>query len=392
MIGREDIQLLFDGQLYRFADNRQREIFASAPQRYSPALGGDCVVTFAETGQRAPGDLRYGLQHQQRLFFFDGPVQLERFRANPEHYADADLAHDGNCVVSKVDRRQVVAGLPGTDVTVGGLRYRFLGSHQRAQFFANLSRYGARVLDVADPGSAVSTLEGTAEKPVLAMASPSEAKLSDSSSRDQEASAPQGKQAAAPDDGDRSPADAKLAMAGYCPVSIRDKGTWEEGAARYRVAYDGHLYQFVGETEKALFAENPSLYIPALGGDCVVSLVNSKKHIAGSIYHMVAYEDRLFLFAGPEEQLLFKADPAAFADADLAHDGNCIVTLAETGETVAGHAEHLSWFQGKRYYFASDEQKAKFLANPDRYINPIGAVESPGTEGRDDSNPSDASQ
>jgi len=107
--------------------------------------------------------------------------------------------------------------------------------------------------------------------------------------------------------------DAKAALAGYCPVSIRDNGTWEEGDPRLQMKYDGKVYQFAGETEKALFTKNPTLYLPALAGDCIVSFVKFNQRISGSIFHSVTYQGQLFLFAGAEERLAFKENPESYA-------------------------------------------------------------------------------
>ncbi len=294
--GREEHQALFDGQLYRFADARQREIFAAGPQRYAPVLNGDCMVTFAETGERVVGDIHYGLQHGQRLFFFAGPEQKKRFQEDPARFVDADLAHQGNCVVCKIDRQHQVLGLPKTVVTVGGLRYFFLGTQQQVQFLANLRRYGAEI---------VVTLADLPSNQEMAPSKTRDKELSTGSSNKREM-----KQAA---DTGHILANAKVALAGYCPVSIRDHGTWEEGDPRLYVPYDGKVYQFAGETEKALFAKNPTAYLPALAGDCMVSFVKSNQRIPGSIFHSVTYQGRLFLFAGAEQRLAFKEAPESYA-------------------------------------------------------------------------------
>ncbi len=285
--GSEKSQVVFDGQLYWFADVRQREIFNAAPTRYVPALGGNCVVTYADTGNRAPGNPRYGLQHQQRLFFFAGPEQRERFRAAPERYVDADLAHQGSCIVSKRDKQQTVQGLPKTVAIVDGLRYYFLGAQQRAKFMANLSYYGAGKTREAESGPSQS--RRPKDPPNLRV--------------------PKRETASA-----IGPTPTNTALAGYCPVSIRDSGTWTPGDPRYQTEYDGKVYQFAGDAQKALFLKTPGPYLPALGGDCAVSLVKSSKRVPGSIFYAASYQDRLYLFAGADEKRDFKASPSDYAN------------------------------------------------------------------------------
>jgi len=369
VVGKEEHQAIFDGQLYRFSDARQRAIFAAAPQRYAPVLGVDCIVTYTKTGDRVAGDVHFGLLYGQRLFFFAGAEQREQFRADPTRFVDADLAHQGNCIVSKVDRQQLIKGLPKTVTTVGGLRYFFAGAQQQAHFLANLQHYGAKI-GMASAGEDRPSKADIAPPNVLVPGSrPLAGELpADGSGRRKEK---------VTSDANRLPADTKAALAGYCPVSIRDNGTWEEGDPRLRAMYDGKVYQFAGESEKALFIKNPAPYVPALAGDCVVSLRQNNKLIPGSIYYTAGYEGRLFLFAGAAERLAFKAAPIAYANVDLAMDGNCAVTYAEKGETVAGLPEYMTWNQGKRYYFLSQELKEKFLENPQSYTNPLHAEEEP---------------
>src|SRR5262245_30210272 len=50
----------FDGRHYFFAGERELEIFAAAPSVYAPVLSGDCIVTYAETGQRVAGRVEFG--------------------------------------------------------------------------------------------------------------------------------------------------------------------------------------------------------------------------------------------------------------------------------------------------------------------------------------------
>ncbi len=370
--GSDEHQAVFDGQLYRFSDARQRAIFAAAAQRYAPVLGGDCIVTFAETGNRIVGALHFGLQHKGRLFFFAGPEQRDQFRADPTRFVDTDVAHQGNCIVSKIDRQQLIQGLPETVATVGGLRYFFLGAQQQSQFLVNLQRYGAEI-------AVTPALEDPTSNQKLAMPNllvpgthSGQPKLHSSDMSAKGSSLR--KNSTAP-----MPAHLRPALAGYCPVSIRDNGTWEEGNSRLQAIYDGKLYQFAGKDEKALFINDPTLYIPAFAGNCIISFVNSNKRVPGSIFHTVGYEGRLFAFAGADERLAFKDDPSLYVNIDLAMEGNCAVTQKEKHETVAGLAEHMTWHQSKRYYFASKEMKERFLLDPESYTNPLRDKKKPAT-------------
>lgn len=291
--GKSQWQLIFDGQIYWFAEPRERDIFAAAPHDYSPALGGDCVVTYVDTGQRAPGKLEFGLIHAQRLFFFAGESERQQFRANPTYYAAGDLANGGRCLVSQIDEGKSIAGMPETVAIVNGLRYHFGGAHERRLFGADPSHYGVQRMLVSAPDQ--QTLQSAAPLAVN----------SDSQGTDKAAS-PRSKEDL------EEPDDQHYAMEGYCPVSIQEQGVWVRGRYQNHADYEGKRYLLAGDKEKKLFLEDPERYAPVEGGDCVVTKAEEGKLTPGSVYHSLIFEGRLYLFAGPEQVQAFKADPTKY--------------------------------------------------------------------------------
>jgi len=348
LLGSERNQLNFDGQIYWFVNQRQRAIFAANPQRYLPALGGDCVVTFAETSNRTRANPQYGILHNQRLFFFRSQVEQEKFRADPSRYDNVDLANKGQCLVSKIDQQKQLPGLPATTAIVGGMRYLFAGVDQQQKFLINMRHYGVKRATMNAPkGSDRRISYGP---PALLAPGALQNIESDQS--------PESLQKVG---------GTNRAMAGYCPVSIRNAGIWSLGAPSFRAEFDGQTYLFAGEAQQQRFSQNPLDYVPALGGYCVVSERDNNQRIRGNIYHAAQYEGRLFLFAGAEQKIAFKASPATYANVDLVEGGHCVVTLVDEGRSVAGLNELLIWHQGKRYLFASPEMQAKFRKDTQRY-------------------------
>jgi YHS domain-containing protein len=57
--------------------------FLDRPERYVPALGGDCVVCKVEMGKKVPGKPAFSHVYDGRLFLFPGQKQLEMFENNP---------------------------------------------------------------------------------------------------------------------------------------------------------------------------------------------------------------------------------------------------------------------------------------------------------------------
>lgn len=167
--------------------------------------------------------------------------------------------------------------------------------------------------------------------------------------------------------GQRAEQQAPLALEGYCPVSILQMRKWVKGDPAYRVVYDGRTYLFANEQGQKMFEANPPKYVPALGGDCVVALVKMGKRVPGDIRHASIHDGRLFLFSSADAKKMFLAEPATYANADLAYGGNCVVCRVGMQQTVPGKPELAVVHKGLRYLFPSAEQRNEFLANPAKY-------------------------
>lgn len=171
--------------------------------------------------------------------------------------------------------------------------------------------------------------------------------------------------------------DAPVALEGYCPVSVTAMHRWVKGSPSIRSTFDGHTYYFADQRGKQMFDKAPEQFIPALGGDCAVSYAKMGKRVAGNIRFAALHQGRLFLFANAQGKQMFLADPNAYADADLAYGGNCVVCRLNMGQTTAGKADLAVVHKGLRYRFPTETQRAEFLAHPEKY-----EVAAPTTRGR----------
>ncbi|MGB9689013.1 hypothetical protein [Thermogutta sp.] len=160
---------------------------------------------------------------------------------------------------------------------------------------------------------------------------------------------------------------APLALEGYCPVSLHTVYKWVKGDPSIRTVFDGHTYYFANEQGKQMFLAAPEKYVPALGGDCVVSLVKTGKRVPGNIRYAVFHDGRLFLCANADAKSTFLADPSGYVDADLAYGGYCVVCRVGMQQMVRGRPEFMVIHKGLRYLFASAAQRDEFLANPSKY-------------------------
>lgn len=139
--GTSRFAVRYDRRTYHFASRQSKQQFLKDPARYVPALGGDCVVCFADSGDRVAGSHQHALLHNQRLYLFPSERTKQRFAANPSLYENVDLAARGRSVVWLVNHRRDVAGQRRWTAIVNGLRYQFTSEAERREFFRNRVRY-----------------------------------------------------------------------------------------------------------------------------------------------------------------------------------------------------------------------------------------------------------
>jgi YHS domain-containing protein len=257
--------------------------------------------------------------------------------------------------VTRRDFGRDVAGIPDTVAVYRGLRYFFASAHDRDLFLKNPARYDGSASGEDSPttprgdGSATDASVASSTAPTDPTKSLAGAARQRSSEQD-------------------IILGSLPVMMGYCPVTLRRDGTWVRGRYDYRVELGDQVFLTAGPRERDALQAAPVQYVPALGGDCVVTFVAREERVRGSVYQAFEYDGRLFLFADAERKAVFKASPEKYSSADWAAGGMCVVTRTEAGREVQGAPEHITWSQGQFYRFAGDEQKQKFLAEPEKYM------------------------
>ena len=124
----------YDGKTYYFLGAEPLAMFNANPVKYLPALGGDDVVAYTNTGRRTPGKLANGVVYEGRIFFFADAANKQAFQASPERFENADLALGGNCVVCQVNMNKQMPGNPKFTYIHGGMRFQFPGAEQLNMF------------------------------------------------------------------------------------------------------------------------------------------------------------------------------------------------------------------------------------------------------------------
>jgi len=164
----------------------------------------------------------------------------------------------------------------------------------------------------------------------------------------------------------------QTALEGYCPVCLVKMDKLVKGNPQFSSVLDGKKYLFPSAKQKQMFDANPAAFIPALGGDCTVCRIEKGATVAGKPEFHIIHDGRLFLFPGQKQQQMFAKNPAKYAEADLALDGNCAVCLVKSGKLILGKPDYASIHDGRRYLFPNDRLKRIFDENPTAFVPALG--------------------
>ena len=139
--GSSDYEVEFDGTRYQFPDAATRDKFAAMPERYAPALGGDCIVCWAKAGKRVAGSPQHAVIHNQRLFLFPSEKEKQMFMDTAAEFENSDVAAKGQCTVCQVMANKSVAGKPEFTAIHQGMRYFFPSDKERQMFLAEPTKF-----------------------------------------------------------------------------------------------------------------------------------------------------------------------------------------------------------------------------------------------------------
>jgi YHS domain-containing protein len=134
--GQAEYTVTHEGRLYRFANLLTFNLFRGDPQRYVPVNGGNCPVAQLDRGTMHPGNPRYGVLYQGRLFLCASDTDRERFLQEPVRYAAVDVAEKGFCPHCLAQNGLLVRGDPRYDLNREGRRYWFPDPSHREAFLS----------------------------------------------------------------------------------------------------------------------------------------------------------------------------------------------------------------------------------------------------------------
>jgi YHS domain-containing protein len=108
-----------------------------------------------------------------------------------------------------------------------------------------------------------------------------------------------------------------LALRGVDPVSYFTAGAPQDGDVEINTEYNGAVYRFISEENKAAFMANPAKYAPQYGGYCAFGLSKGFKFDGDpDVWSIV--EDKLYLNLSPKVAEIWKQDiPGLISDAEV---------------------------------------------------------------------------
>ena len=108
-----------------------------------------------------------------------------------------------------------------------------------------------------------------------------------------------------------------LGMDGFCPVSLSEKQQWVRGDARWGANHRGRTYLFAGPEEQRRFFADPDRYAPVASGNDVVLATEQGQSVPGMREHGVFFGNRVFLFSSEASLEKFARNPGAYANQAL---------------------------------------------------------------------------
>lgn len=146
MKGSEKFKATYDGVTYYFPGEGPMKKFLAAPEKYVPALNGDCIACWAMAKKRMPGKIQYTAIHKGRLYLFPSDKEKQVFVKDAKKFANADLAYAGHCSVCAVMANKKVPGNAKFTAIHNGFRYLFPSDRERQMFLKTPAKFADKSL------------------------------------------------------------------------------------------------------------------------------------------------------------------------------------------------------------------------------------------------------
>ncbi len=115
--------------------------------------------------------------------------------------------------------------------------------------------------------------------------------------------------------------------------------------------------------EQVAVANNTTV---GIDGYCPVCVIAKKEWVAGSPNHAAAFDGRTYFFPSEDIKNMFVANPTKFVPA---LNGDCIACYAKMGKRVAGNVRFSSLYKDRLYLFPGAGEKKMFDESPDQFAD-----------------------
>ncbi len=88
---------------------------------------------------------------------------------------------------------------------------------------------------------------------------------------------------------------------------------WVNGDLRWGMQHHGRTYLFAGPDEQQKFQANPDRYSPVMSGNDPVLALDQGQSVAGSRMYGVSYADHVYLFMSEQTLQIFQQNPKRYA-------------------------------------------------------------------------------
>ena len=99
-------------------------------------------------------------------------------------------------------------------------------------------------------------------------------------------------------------------------------------------------------------------------GYCAVTLAENEKWEKGNRLWGARHRGRTYLFVSQQQRQKFLSDPDRYSPVLSGYDPTRYIDI---GEPVVGQRRHAMWFRGKAYFFTDENSLARFSIRPEYY-------------------------
>jgi YHS domain-containing protein len=103
-----------------------------------------------------------------------------------------------------------------------------------------------------------------------------------------------------------------LAIEGFCPVSLMESSKWNKGDVRFGAIHRGRTYLFASPNEQQKFLANPDQYSPMLSGYDPVAYLEQGKMVDGRRQCGIVHDGKMYLFTDEASLQRFCEAPDRF--------------------------------------------------------------------------------